>query len=145
MVILADKIERMRTCRFFKYVAALFILCAVTSCSQDEGFGGTSSVTGKVFVYNYNAELTDLIDTHYGMDEDVFIVFGDDVVYGEKTSTHYNGLYRFENLRKGQYTVYSYSEDTSGTYPGGTYPVLMSFEITENGQEIILDDIIIVK
>ncbi len=138
--------KRLKSCIPFRQAFVWTAMLLITaSCSQEEGFGGTSSVTGKVYVYNYNAELTNLIDMHYGMDEDVFIVFGDDIVYGEKTSTHYDGTYRFENLRKGTYTVYSYSEDTTGTYAGGTFPVKLTFEITENGQEVILDDLIIVQ
>lgn len=123
----------------------IVLMFAAASCSKEEGEGGTSSVTGKVYVLDYNDSYTLLESSYYGMDRDVFIVYGDDVVYGDKTSTHFDGTFRFENLRKGKYTVYSYSEDTTSLVAGGEYPVLLDFEITENAQELVLPDLIVVR
>lgn len=66
------------------------------SCSKDNGEGGTSSVTGKVFVLDHNNSYALLESSHYGIDRALFIVFDDDVVYGVKTSTHFDDIYQFE-------------------------------------------------
>lgn len=127
------------------FMLTLGVIAGLSACEQEEGFGGTSSVSGKVYALDYNTELTELTGQFYAADEDVFIVFGDDIVYADKTSTFYDGTYRFENLRKGNYTVYAYSKDTTGNPDIDKFAVLQSFEITSNRQDVILPDITIVK
>ena len=82
------------------FLLTLGVITGLTACKQEEGFGGTSSVSGKVYVLDYNTELTDLMGQYYATDEDVFIMFGDDVVYADKTSTSFDGTYRFDNLKR---------------------------------------------
>jgi len=127
------------------FILTLGVMAGLTACEQGEGFGGTSSVSGKVYALDYNTELTELLEQYYAPDEDVFIVFGDDMTYADKISTHYDGTFEFKNLKKGHYTVYAYSKDTTGNPDGEKFPVISSFEITSNRQEIVLDDLIIVK
>lgn len=127
------------------FLLTLGVITGLTACKQEEGFGGTSSVSGKVYVLDYNTELTDLMGQYYATDEDVFIMFGDDVVYADKTSTSFDGTYRFDNLKKGTYTVYAYSKDTTGNPDVDEFAVQQSFEITSNRQDVVLPDITIVK
>ena len=133
----------------------LFVLTAVislfmVSCAKDEGEGGNSSITGKVFVKDYNSEYTSVHHEYYAMDEDVFIMYGDHNYYDDKTTTGYDGTFRFGNLRKGKYTIFVYSDDTtyySNWSPDNpeSYPIIKEVEITKNNQEINLDEIIIAK
>jgi hypothetical protein len=56
-------------------------------------------------------------DEYYGSesllsDIEVYILYGDDAVYGDQTRTGGDGEYRFTNLVKGTYTVYVVSQDT---------------------------------
>ena len=46
-------------------------------------------------------------------DYDVFIVYGDELGYSDKTETDYNGDFKFSFLREGDYTVYAYSKVVS--------------------------------
>lgn len=124
---------------------ALLLPLYLTACTKEEGEGGTSSVTGKVLVLDYNDTFTALLGTYYGMDREVFIVYGDHIVYDDKTTTFYDGTYRFENLRQGQYSVYAYSEDSTGQVAPNEFPVIQTFEITYNKQNIIVPDLIIVR
>jgi len=126
-------------------MVTLGVITGLTACEQEEGFGGTSSVSGKVYALDYNNELTELLEQYYAPDEDVFIVFGDEITYADKTSTHYDGTFEFKNLKKGTYTIYAYSKDTTGNPNGEKFPVITSFEITSNSQSLVLDDLIIVK
>jgi len=127
------------------FILTLGVIAGLTACEQGEGFGGTSSVSGKVYALDYNTELTELLEQYYAPDEDVFIVFGDDITYADKVSTHFDGTFEFTNLKKGHYTVYAYSKDTTGNPDGEKFPVISSFEITSNAQSLVLDDLIIVK
>jgi hypothetical protein len=121
------------------------LLAGIIACEKDPGTGGTSSITGKVWVLDYNSEYTHLNDQYYAAKEDVYLIYGDDAVYSESFKTSYNGTYRFEHLRKGKYKVFCYSEDTTGQVPGGKFAVIKDVEITSNGQDVNVDDLIIVK
>ena len=55
-----------------------------------------------------------------------------------------NGRYRFEFLRKGKYTIYTYadSSDVNTTYD---YPVFRHIEITSNNTTYTVEDFVIEK
>lgn len=138
-----------------KHLITLFFLIVANSllfvsCSKDPGEGGTASIKGRIYVRDFNSEYTSVHHEYYGADEDVFIIYGDHQGYDDKTTTDYNGYFRFDNLRKGKYTVYIYSDDT--TYYTNWSPdnpeitsIVKEVEITENGQEADLDVITIAK
>lgn len=126
-------------------VLSLLIFPVFFSCEKDEGVGGSSSISGKVLVRQYNANFTVLTEEYYATDEDVFIIYGGDEVYGDKTSTHYDGTFRFDYLREGNYTIFAYSED-SANYPSQhEIPVMVQVKISDRNKDIVLDDIVILK
>jgi hypothetical protein len=136
----------MKRIHFFISLLALIISISFVSCEKQEGIGGTSSITGKVVVRQYNFNFTILTEPpYYATDEDVFIVYGDDVVYGDKTSSNYNGTYRFEYLHEGTYTIYAYSEDSANYPTQHKIPVIRTVEISGKNKEVIVDDIVILK
>ena len=98
---------------------------------------------GKVKVMNYNPDYTEVLETYYGPDEEVFLIEGDNYSY-ERVRTTFDGSYQFDNLHPGTYQVYIYSEDSTGTVPGGTVAVVDTVEITGNNQVITLPDLIMV-
>jgi hypothetical protein len=83
------------------------------SCKKDPGEGGTSGITGKVFVKDYNSSFTVLEEEYYGPGIWVYIVYGDDVSYGDRKQTNYDGTYEFKYLRPGTYHIYAYSKDST--------------------------------
>lgn len=130
----------MRGVYFLVFFSVLF-----SGCGKEPGEGGSASISGKVWVLNYNSEYTEINSSYYGPNEDVFLIYGDDVVYSKSFETSYEGSYRFKYLRKGKYKVFVYSEDTTGSIPGGIFAVIREVEITEKNQNIVLDDFVIVK
>jgi hypothetical protein len=95
-----------------KYFVYLFIdLFIFISCNKDEGFGGSSSLEGYVYnvVHNEN-NYSFTTDTFPALDKDVFLEFGGDYSIGERIRTGREGYYRFDYLRKGNYTVYALSD-----------------------------------
>ena len=102
-----------------KYYSAILIALLtgllMASCNNKEGEGGTGTVRGYVKLvhhpdddYQLNADTLDAAKT------DVFIVYGDEEYYGDDAETNPEGLYQFEYLTPGKYTVFAYSTLPSG-------------------------------
>jgi len=91
----------------------LIIISLITySCKKEEGFGGNSSIKGKMIERVYNDDYSILLNERPAKDEDVFIVFGNDDVIGDDSNTSFDGSFSFEYLFEGSYSVFYYSEDT---------------------------------
>jgi hypothetical protein len=122
-------------------VSFSFIL--MTACEKEEGMGGTSTITGKVMVREYNGNFSYLIGEYYAGDQDVYIIYGSDSVYSDKFTTSYDGTYRFEYLREGSYKVFAYSLD-SAAYPlDKKIEVMKEVTITGKDQVVQVEDIIV--
>ena len=121
----------------------LFIFMLFVSCSKEAGDGGNSSITGSIIVHDYNSSYTVLNGIYDGADEEVHIIYGDDLSYSDRIRTNYNGVYEFKFLRPGDYTIYAYSEDSTLTLPSGKYAVIRQVKITSNHQTVKADDMII--
>lgn len=122
----------------------------LTSCEKDAGEGGTSTIKGRVMVYDYDASFQARQDTYPAFKEDVYIIYGDDrSTYDDKFETSYDGTFEFNFLRKGKYKIFAYTKDTTGA-SNGTYndarpriPSMVEVEITSNRSEVVTPDIII--
>ncbi len=115
------------------------------SCKKEEGIGGTSSIKGKVIVRQYNSNFTELVEQYYATDEEVFIIYGDDEVYGDKVTTNYDGSYEFEYLREGNYKIYAYSEDSANYPTKHMVPVIVNASISGKKETVQVKDIIILQ
>ena len=131
------------------------------SCEKSAGEGGTSVIEGQVYKL-YTSEIVvneldsfgndttyKIIDTlYYQLDEgeDVYIIYDDNEedIYDDKFKTDYQGRYRFEYLRKGEYTIYTHadSSDVDMTY---TFPVFKYVNISSNNSTNTAGDFIIEK
>ena len=100
-----------------KISACLFIACVslwlFSSCNNDEGLGGSSSIEGYVYsIVHLDDNFSFTTDTVPAVGEKVYIVYGgneNDPIANKDVDTNKNGLYRFEYLRKGNYVVYALS------------------------------------
>lgn len=72
------------------------------------------------------------------IDQRVYIVYGDQTVYGETARTGGDGDYQFNNLTPGNYTVYAISKDT---LTGGTVKVEKSISIADKKSVTEIDPI----
>lgn len=128
-----------------KRVLFLMIVAVIAfSCSKEEGEGGNSVITGKVYTKVYNNTFTHLLDNFYQPDADVYIIYGDDENYSDRYSTNWDGSYRFEYLRKGDYKVYVYSIDTTGNSSPVMSPVMLEVNIPGNNETVVVDDLVMV-
>lgn len=122
---------------------ALSVCFALSSCEKKPGEGGLASIKGKVYVQDYNGDCTRLRDEFYGIDEDVFIIAGDEPSYFEKVKTGPDGTFWFPYLRRGVYKVYALSENCD--VPGELESVIKEVRITGRKDEIVTEDIIVIR
>jgi hypothetical protein len=114
----------------------------IAGCKISPGEGGTSNITGKIKIKEYNASGI-LINEYYAPDEDVFIIYGEDTVFDDATKTSYEGTYKFTFLRKGAYQIFAYSDCL--TCAGFTEVKIVDVEISNNHEDITAPEIIIEK
>ncbi len=133
----------MKSIQIIGLVAAM--LTGFSSCEKGPGVGGTSTIRGKVITREYNGDFTILRDEYPGAKEDVYLIYGDDYVYGDKFETNYDGSYEFNYLREGSYTVFAYSDDSTNLFTDEMVAVMQTVEITGKDQIVEVPDIIILK
>ena len=117
-------------------------MLSMTACEKDPGEGGNSSIAGYLHVTDYNASFLIIQGEYPGADEDVYIIYGDDISYGERIRSGPDGRFEFKYLREGKYTVYAYSDDTTLS---GNSAVVIPVEITEKKQTVDIDTLHIKK
>ena len=86
-----------------KLIIALFgVLFVLTACQKPEGEGGTSSITGYVFVNDYDNN-GNLRSSYYAPNETIYIVYGtDNTIYDDSRKTNYDCAYEFKDLFAGE-------------------------------------------
>ncbi len=120
-------------------IKKLIVCCLISlslftwGCEKGPGEGGSSSIKGNVHVTDYNATFLIVQGEYPGIDEDVYIIYGDDISYGDRIRSGPDGRFEFKYLREGKYTVYTYSEDTSFS---GTAVVAVSVEIKDKNKTV---------
>lgn len=102
-----------KTIRLLLVFAAMAFL--MFSCNKGPGEGGTGTVQGYVkLVHHPDDDYTLTPDTLVAAKTDVFIIYGDEAYFGNDVETNADGMYRFEYLLPGEYTVFAYSTLPSG-------------------------------
>lgn len=105
--------EMNRMTRFL--MAMLALVLVVSSCNKGPGEGGRGTVQGYVkLVHHPDNDMTLTPDTLVAAKTDVFIIYGDEAYFGNDVETGADGMYRFEYLLPGDYTVFAYSTLPSG-------------------------------
>ena len=116
----------------------------ITSCTKEEGEGGSGSIKGFVYEYKINAFSLDTTARYAAADQDVYIIYGnEDTFYDDNIKTSYDGSFVFPYLQKGKYTVFVYED--CATCLSGKKEILRTIEITKKNQVIELDTIDIRK
>ena len=132
-----------------RLILILFIALLISSCEKQAGEGGTSSIQGSVYkLSTYFNVLTQQIDTiSYQLDskKDVYIIYSDDEndFYDDNVETNWNGQYRFDNLRKGVYTLFVYADSTDFLNISYDYPIFKHIKIDANNSTFTLSDFVI--
>ena len=120
-----------------------------SSCEKQAGEGGTSSIEGKVYklstFQNATTGLTDTLYFQLDSKKDVYIIYSADesAIYDDNFETDFNGRYRFDYLRKGDYTIYTYADSTDALGVEYDYPLFRHIKISANNTIYNSSDFII--
>jgi hypothetical protein len=126
-------------------IAISIILVTISACKKEEGEGGTSTITGKVYTrhiqqYGSNAAFYDW--EGYVPEQRVYIIYGTDhSTFDDDTRTSYDGSFSFKYLQEGTYKIYVLSIDTTGmsdftfNHNKPQLPVFATVEISGKNQE----------
>ena len=125
------KKNHIRSITLLALLASLF-----AACSKEAGEGGNASIKGMIWVKDYNPNFTLLNGEYPGADRDVYIIYGDDISYGDRLKASPDGRFEFKYLRKGKYTLYVYSKDSTLTSPSLTTTVQVEATISENKEVV---------
>lgn len=87
------------------FIGVFLISALFFSCKKDPGKGGRGTITGKVYLYEYD-DFGWLIDSGYVADDRVYISYGNNTTIDDDVRTSYTGEYKFEWLQPGNYTVW---------------------------------------
>lgn len=126
----------------YLFLIILFVSFFFSSCKKEAGEGGKASISGKVWLKEYNSNFSTLQLEREAFDEYVYIQYGDDISYGDRIKTSYDGSYEFKYLRPGKYKIYCYSkdpEDKDNVQPEKMMVILKEVEITEKKQQVELE------
>lgn len=130
-----------------KMVKNIFLIMSLivilSSCEKNPGEGGNVTIAGSVWVKDYNSTFTEFKGEYAAMDEDVFIVYGDNIGYDDKTKTDYLGNYKFNYLRPGNYTIFVYSKDPAMQTVSGEIAIIRHVEVNQSKGVITIPQIII--
>ena len=130
---------------------AIFLLFGILlyACKKEAGEGGTSIIEGKVYQLSLwdNSGVWDTLEYKLVAEKEVYIIYSENEndIYDDSFDTHWNGEYRFEFLRKGDYTIYAYANWDSLGVVEGAYPVFKHIKIDANNRTFTLDDFVILK
>ena len=125
-----------------RLLASLIILFFLSSCEKSPGEGGTSTIQGSVYklstYYNVLTQQTDTVYYQLDSKKDVYIIYSDNEndFYNDNIETNWNGQYRFDYLRKGDYTLFVYTDSTD-------YPIFKHVKIDANNSTVTLPDFVI--
>lgn len=123
-----------------KYIwASLITILIFSSCEKGPGEGGNSSIKGYVHVVEYNASFAIVQGEYPGADKDVYIIYGDDISYGDRLKASYDGTFEFKYLRPGKYTIYVYSEDSTQILTGLSADKVISKQVEITSKKQVID------
>lgn len=94
------------------------------SCEKSEGRGGTGSISGVIVEQFYNDDYSDLLYESPAVDEEIFIIYGNNAEVGASNETAMNGEFRFKYLYPGSYTLYFQTEDSTAAFDEDTEKVV---------------------
>jgi hypothetical protein len=129
-------------------ILILMSILPIASCKKEAGDGGNSSISGRVRIERRRLldNYTTAEDTIPAADQDVFIIYGDHVSPDDRIQTNYDGEFEFLYLRPGNYTIYTFSKDTTATptpWDEDHLTILQKVKITEKKQHVSLNTMFI--
>lgn len=121
----------------WKYCLLSMSVLFFLSCVKEEGEGGLAKIRGKVFAYNLSSDGS-IADSAYVGEQKMYISYGDHSFVDDEVRTSFDGSYQFNNLNKGNYTIFTYSY--CDKCPLNQKAIKMNVLISEKKQTLELSD-----
>ena len=118
------------------------ILLFSYGCKKLPGEGGGAFIQGKA-LHELYAPNGDILGTEVTLEEDIYIIYGDNTFTDDDVSTDKNGMFEFKYLRKGDYTIYAFED--CNTCPDEKNAVELMLTIADNKDVVIADDLVLRK
>ena len=135
-----------RVMRKYIFTIGIGMLLLFSQCQKEAGDGGLATIKGSV-IKEYRAVLNNPLNSVQlpALDQEIYIVYGDNISPSDKVVTDYKGDFSFSGLRKGDYTIYTYSQDTSATATAAlsNMAIVSKVKITERDQVKELDPMVV--
>ncbi len=135
-----------RVMRKYIFTIGIGMLLLFSQCQKEAGDGGLATIKGSV-IKEYRAVLNNPLNSVQlpALDQEIYIVYGDDISPSDKVVTDYKGDFSFSGLRKGDYTIYTDSQDTSATATAAlsNMAIVSKVKITERDQVKELDPMVV--
>ena len=93
-----------------KLILIIPFLLIMAACKKTAGEGGKAKITGTIWVEEWDGNFLVKRYEYAGLDEEVYIIYGDHTSEDDKVTTNYNGTFEFIYLRKGKYKIYIFSD-----------------------------------
>jgi len=125
--------------KIYTFAFSILLIASIfLSCEKTEGPGGTSTIAGKIWVQSYSREFNRDIpgSTFWGEEVDVYLMYGNDTIYSDRTKTNYDGSYWFQYLHEGTYTVYAYSDTAYAASLSGRIIKSKTITIGKSGSDV---------
>jgi hypothetical protein len=123
-----------------KILFVLFTITTLVSCKKEAGEGGLASIKGvvKTDLRLVPSNPSTFQYSRAGVDEEVYIIYGENVGPDDRVWTNYKGEFEFRNLRPGDYKIYVYSRDTTGSAQvnAARMPIVKEVKIEERKGEV---------
>lgn len=121
-----------------KNILILAFSMLVISCSKEPGFGGLSTISGKVWATDITPNSQIIQDEGYTANIKVVIAVENSGMILDEVRTDLNGSYKFEELRKGVYQIWTFTDCDSCR--NNEAPIIQRVEIKQRKEEIALPD-----
>ncbi len=126
------------------FFLTLCVLIASFSCKKPAGEGGFASIEGRILIQQYDPAFKTKLTEYYASGESVYIIYGDDSRVSDAIRTTNDGYFKFSYLRKGNYTVFVNSKDSTKPGASADKPVVFNVSVTQRKQKTNLSDISII-
>jgi len=123
--------------QIYSTITFFIVILLFTSCEKPEGLGGNGEIKGMVTVNLYDTDFKVLQATYPAVKKDVFIIYGDDNTISNSNETSNTGDFSFSYLRKGDYTIFVYSDGKLESSPSGK--VTVEKDVTLNSNKDVVD------
>ncbi len=93
-------------------IAVICLIFSSFGCKKQPGSGGLAQITGRIYADTiFDNKNNKYLGSGYVANVSAYLCYGTDTVSSQSSKTSYNGAFTFNNLQKGDYSVYVLSDN----------------------------------